>query len=159
MHPAPFTIKRDQRTHLLGKWVRKMLPDNDIETECVRPRERRTAFRFTFAASDSLSAQIKFRTFQKLSIPLQDLSAGGFSCIFLQPLPLEFGDRVRLSFTLPLEKQFFIEGQARFLGIIPGKESGIPVNRFEFTSSLTERDRDHIHHFILKKQLDQIRKS
>jgi len=159
MHPAPFTTKRIQRPHLLVKWFRKMLPDNDPEIERVHPRERRTAFRFTFAASDSLSVHIKFRTFQQLSIPLYDLSAGGFTCILPQSLSLKIGDQVRLSLTLPLEKQLFIEGQARLLGTIPGKENDAPLHRFKFNSSLTERNRDHIHHFILKKQLDLIRKS
>lgn len=159
MHPAPFTPKRNQRTHLLGKWVRKILPENDLELKRVHPRERRTAFRFTFAASDRLSIQIQFRTFRKISTPLYDLSAGGFSCIFSQPFPGEIGDWVHLSLTLPLGKQLFIETQAQFLGTRPVNENNPPVYRFEFASSLTERDRDYLHHFILRKQLEQIRKS
>lgn len=87
---------------------------------------------------------------------VKDLSAGGFSCDFLESTILPLRQKVNIRFKLNMDDPVIIKSEAVYQGA-NGRDSR--VSRFEFSDIMSEGERDSIHQFILIKQLEMFRKN
>lgn len=88
---------------------------------------------------------------------VQDLSAGGFSCDFFEPINLLIGQKVHVRFKLAMEDPAIIKTEAIYLGIKGRGRYDSKIIQFHFADTMRESDQDKIHQYILIKQLEIFR--
>lgn len=85
---------------------------------------------------------------------IKELSAGGFSCDFLEPTALPLRQKTNVRFRLDMDNPVIIKSEAIYQG---AKDNYSMVHRLEFSDKMSEGERDSIHQFILIKQLEIFR--
>ncbi|KMP12168.1 hypothetical protein UZ36_01725 [Candidatus Nitromaritima sp. SCGC AAA799-C22] len=94
-------------------------------------------------------------TFQTV---LHDLGASGFTCQMRRKMTVSRDQIVSILFVLPLEEPVLMEAKAIMSGQSLNGSPDTRLGRFRFTHGMDEEDRDLIHQFVLKKQIEIIRR-
>lgn len=88
---------------------------------------------------------------------IKDLSAGGLTCDFFEPINLSISEQVHFRFQLVTEETAIIKTEAIYLGVNGSGFNGAKIHRFDFSETISESDQDRIHQYILIKQLEIFR--
>lgn len=120
--------------------------------------QRRDTLRLNLEEIEPVDIAVAFDRGKALRTIIHDLSAGGVSLYDDHLLELEEGETVGIAFHLPLGKQATVHAQAL---LVSAQKTGahLPrVYRFEFVESMSEVGRNLIHRYIVKKQLELMKR-
>jgi c-di-GMP-binding flagellar brake protein YcgR len=129
-----------------------------LEQEWLRYEgvERRDTYRFNMTKGHPVKLIMIINDLIIKKGVIRDLSAGGFACDFYEFNNLPLRQKTNVRFKLDMEDPVIIKSETIFQGV---KDIDKRINRFEFSNSMSEGERDSIHQFILIKQLEVFRRN
>lgn len=119
--------------------------------------EKRNSYRLKLAANDPIVASIFPKETQSFNQALHDLSAEGFSCHYKTRKEFKKGDRVKVTFQLPMDDSRPIQTEAIFINVNVNLTRRTKVYGFRFADHFPEKIKDQIHLFVMNKQIECIR--
>lgn len=140
-------------------WFKKLFQKNRDFASAQERREKRNAYRLNLVeiGPTAMTATIENGTVSRAV--LNDLSAGGFSCIRPKLNDLCVGYRVKVWFDLPLDEPASIKTEAVLVNEKGDESRNFKIEGFKFSDSLDEESRDLIHQFIIRKQFEVAKKN
>ncbi len=100
-----------------------------------------------------LTVRLTLKNGRTYHAQVDDVSAGGFSSVFFEPIFFQPGETVQVDLQLPLDRVHSIKTQGRFVN----EKGNFKINRFRFEESMDDEGRDLIHQYVFKKQFEKIR--
>ena len=152
--PTPKSFDR-----IVGGWIRKWLPF------CSKPIKRLDEdfdqsdfYLLDLGDLEPIEATITLPDGITFLTVLHDLGASGFTCQMRQHRAVK-DQMVSILYVLPGEEPVLMEAKAIMTGQTLNGSPQTRVGKFRFTYSMDEQDRELIHQFVLKKQIEMIRRN
>ncbi len=148
-------IQKHNQKGLKTPWYKRLFSRRNDSV--LIPQENRQCFRLNIEETFPMEAMLMTRKGEIITSDIHDLSAGGVSLKFYEPMT-DGLDKVKIKIGLPNERPVVLEAKADYIN---KRNNGTPLSKilgFKFTSGLDVDSEDMIHQFILKKQIDWIRR-
>lgn len=136
-------------------WLKNFLAKLWISEQNSSGKNQRDSFRLKIEDEEQpLTVRLTLQNGRTYHARVDDVSAGGFSSVFFEPIFFQPGETVQVDLQLPLDRVHSIKAR----GIFVNEEGNFKINRFRFEESMDEEGRDLIHQYVFKKQFEKIRK-
>ena len=151
--PAPKSFD-----HILGSWIKKWLPfaskpakrlDEDFDNSDF--------YLLDLGDLEPIEATITLPNGITFSTVLHGLGASGFTCQMRRNMAVK-DQIVSILYVLPAEEPVLMEAKAIMTGQSLNGSPDTRIGQFHFTYGMDEQDRDLIHKFVLRKQIEMIRR-
>ena len=139
-------------------WVNKIFPEKTSRKgKPERLLEQREYYRLDMKQLPSLDATLISRNGANIDLGILNISAGGLCGKISPSVPLFKNQLLNVAFVLPFEEPMLVKTSACLLSIETSELSDARVLRLQFSEGLDDWQRELIHVYVLKKQLDLIK--
>jgi c-di-GMP-binding flagellar brake protein YcgR len=139
----------------LSHWFKRLLGVN--KKLISGSLDRRQAFRLPIQSKKPLRLEVRLASGETIRATINDLSAGGISFCCDQTVWMDEGEIASISFPLNIKKPERIQTRASLISRARAGSNKTHIYRFCFAHLLSEQEKDKVHEFIFKKQIEQLK--
>jgi len=140
-------------------WMNKVFPEKTPKKR--KPDsllDQREFFRLNMEHQPPLDATLISKHGANIDLEVLNISASGLSGKITPSVPLFKNQLLNIAFVLPFDEPMLVKTSACLLSIETSKLSDARALRLQFSEGLDEWQRELIHVFVLKKQLELIQR-
>jgi c-di-GMP-binding flagellar brake protein YcgR len=138
-------------------WVNKIFPEKTPQKR--KPEgllEQREFFRLNMGHLPPLDATLISKNGANIDLEVLNISASGLCGKITPSVPLFKNQLLNVAFVLPFDEPMLVKTSTSLLSIDPSEFSDARVLRLQFSEGLDDWQRELIHVYVLKKQLELI---
>jgi len=140
------------------RWVKKVLPwKKNREKKVDALLDQRDCYRLNMKHLPSLDATLVSENGVDIDLGVLNLSAGGLCGKIAPSVPLYKNQPLTIAFILPLEKPIVMKTSACLVAIETNGSPDARILRIQFSGGLDDQQKDLLHGFIVKQQLELIK--
>ena len=143
----------------VDNWVNKIFPEKTPQKrKPERLLEQREYYRLDMKHLPPLDATLISKNGANIDLEILNISASGLSGKITPSVPLFENQLLNVAFVLPFDEPMLVKTSASLLSIETSELSDARVLRLQFSEGLEDWQRELIHVYVLKKQLELIQR-